>query len=145
MTCQVLARRLCHFSDTNFYLTVIFFRHPVEIVNRKKETKKIMAGVTQRFFRSPTPTILWRRLGGDSFGVKVRHTSFGQEIVVPNIELSDAGDYQCSASNSVSDYEVSQIFNVRVECESPRLLDVAPFTAVTLLSARKHNLLTKSF
>jgi len=51
---------------------------------------------------SPTPRVIWTRLArplDDRFSMPA--DQFGQELVIRDVRLEDAGHYQCSASNSV--------------------------------------------
>ena len=45
------------------------------------------------------------------------NSSFGQELVIPDVEFSDKGRYRCAATNSVSGSEVSRDFTLTVECK----------------------------
>ena len=49
-------------------------------------------------------------------GPKVEHKSFGQEIVIRDVDHSDKGKYECSAVNRVTE-PVSREFTVHVECK----------------------------
>ena len=42
--------------------------------------------------------------------------SFGQELVIPDVEFSDKGRYQCVATNSMSVPEIRRDFTLTVEC-----------------------------
>jgi len=46
------------------------------------------------------------------------NSSFGQELVIPDVEFSDKGKYQCLATNSLSGPEKRRDFSLTVECES---------------------------
>ena len=66
---------------------------------------------------SPTPRVIWTRLGrplDDRFSMPA--DEFGQELVIADVRLEDAGYYQCSASNSVGS-PVTHVITLSVECQ----------------------------
>ena len=65
---------------------------------------------------SPTPRVVWRRIDSP-MPSKNYNSSFGQELVIPDVEFSDKGRYRCAATNSVSGSEVSRDFTLTVECK----------------------------
>ena len=50
-------------------------------------------------------------------GPKVEHKSFGQEIVIRDVDHSDKGQYECFADNRAVSDPVSREFTVHVECK----------------------------
>ena len=58
----------------------------------------------------------WDRIDGnlpDRASIK----SFGQELHISNIHLSDAGQYECMGLNTESQQRATKAFDVHVECE----------------------------
>jgi len=45
------------------------------------------------------------------------NSSFGQELVIADVEFSDKGDYRCEASNSITGPAVTRDFSLTVECQ----------------------------
>jgi len=65
---------------------------------------------------SPTPDVNWDRIGGnlpDRAAIK----SFGQELHISNVQLSDAGQYECMGLNTESQHGATIAFDVLVECK----------------------------
>lgn len=69
------------------------------------------------FAGSPTPEVYWERFGA-SFPDRAAFKSFGQELRITDLEISDAGQYQCMGLNSQSTQRATKAFNVRIECKS---------------------------
>jgi len=46
------------------------------------------------------------------------NSSFGQELVIPDVDFSDKGRYRCVARNTLSGPEVRRDFSLIVECKS---------------------------
>ena len=66
---------------------------------------------------SPTPDVYWAR---DNFGTlasKIIQRSWGQEILIPDVNQSDAGIYECTGMNSESAAPVTQQIHVVVRCK----------------------------
>jgi len=66
---------------------------------------------------SPTPRVSWRRLDAP-MPRKNYNSSFGQELVIPDVDFSDKGKYECVASNSMSGPGSRREFTLIVECKS---------------------------
>ncbi|XP_076448295.1 neuroglian-like [Babylonia areolata] len=66
------------------------------------------------FSGNPTPEVHWERIGA-SLPDRARTQSFGQELVIENLQFDDAGTYRCWATNSVTPTRVERTINVRVE------------------------------
>lgn len=62
----------------------------------------------------PTPKVTWSRLDG-SISETAEQTSFGQEIIIRNVQFEDEGSYRCSATNSKDRSPVSKDFQLIVE------------------------------
>ena len=46
------------------------------------------------------PDLRWSRVGGD-MPSKAQMNNFNQELKIPDVELDDAGEYECTASNDI--------------------------------------------
>jgi len=67
---------------------------------------------------SPTPRVMWTRLARPlNERSSMPADQFGQELIIRDVRLEDAGHYQCSASNSV-DNPVTHVITLTVECQS---------------------------
>ncbi|XP_053377486.1 neuroglian-like isoform X2 [Mercenaria mercenaria] len=66
------------------------------------------------FAGSPTPEVYWERLDAPLPG-RAKIKSFGQELRIYDVELSDAGQYQCMGLNTQSSQRATKAFNVRIE------------------------------
>ena len=69
---------------------------------------------------SPTPDVHWERTDGRPLPDSAKIQSFGQELLIENIQFEDSGTYECWASNIVTT-RVPRTVHVRVECESVSL------------------------
>ena len=70
------------------------------------------------FFKlSPTPRVEWRRENGN-LPERSRVESFGQELVVENIQYQDAGGYECEGINDEAQVPIRRSFDLVVECRS---------------------------
>ncbi|XP_055958106.1 neuroglian-like isoform X2 [Patella vulgata] len=67
------------------------------------------------FSGNPTPDIHWTRTKGGAMPEGIQITSFGQELVFPKLLDSDAGEYECLATNSISPQAARNLFSLRVE------------------------------
>ncbi|CAH1783792.1 unnamed protein product [Owenia fusiformis] len=52
------------------------------------------------FTGMPTPNVEWDRLDGKVMPPRSRLESFGQELVLENVQIDDAGQYECSGENT---------------------------------------------
>ncbi|XP_050412731.2 neuroglian [Patella vulgata] len=67
------------------------------------------------FSGNPTPVVHWTRISGGPMPPGVRVTSFGQELIFPQLEFSDAGEYECVANNTLSPRMGQSYVSLRVE------------------------------
>ena len=67
---------------------------------------------------SPTPLVTWERVGG-LMPTKVQYPSKsgGLELVIPSVQLDDAGSYTCKATNSYNQALVTKSFVLEVQCK----------------------------
>ncbi|WAR25432.1 NRG-like protein [Mya arenaria] len=66
------------------------------------------------FSGNPTPDVYWERINGilpDRAAIK----SFGQELHITDVHLSDAGQYECMGLNTESQQRATKAFDVHVE------------------------------
>lgn len=76
-----------------------------------------MAKIVIIVLSSPTPRVTWStELTSDRLFMS--NTSYGQELVIRQVDFADAGHYQCSAYSDASPAPVTHNFTVIVECES---------------------------
>ena len=68
--------------------------------------------------RSPTPRVSWARTGA-RMSPRARTESFGQELIIDNIQFVDAGKYECEAINTETPTPSRQSFVIKVECQYP--------------------------
>lgn len=59
----------------------------------------------------------WTRLDGAMPSRADITSSFGQELVIHDVDFSDAGRYRCSASNQIGSEPQVKDFHLTVECE----------------------------
>lgn len=71
----------------------------------------------QFFHFSPTPTVYWTRDNFTSLPSKVIQRSWGQELLIPNADQSDAGTYECIGVNSETDLPVIRQVNLLLQCK----------------------------
>ncbi|XP_055958228.1 neuroglian-like [Patella vulgata] len=67
------------------------------------------------FSGNPTPDVHWTRTKGGAMPEGIKITSFGQELVFPRLLDSDAGEYECWATNTQSAQRAQSSFSIRVE------------------------------
>ncbi|ESP02510.1 hypothetical protein LOTGIDRAFT_138283 [Lottia gigantea] len=67
------------------------------------------------FSGNPTPDVHWTKTKGGSLPDTVKTRSFGQELVFSSLEFSDAGEYECWATNTQSTKRELRTFKVRIE------------------------------
>ncbi|KAK6177079.1 hypothetical protein SNE40_015257 [Patella caerulea] len=77
------------------------------------------------FSGNPTPVVHWKRISGGPMPPGVKMASFGQELIFPHLEYSDAGEYECVANNSISQTPVRSSVDLRVESR-PYWVDGGP-------------------
>ena len=65
---------------------------------------------------SPTPRVSWKRAGAD-MPPRKREESFGQELVIENIQFEDAGKYECMGINEETSTPIRRSFNLKVQCK----------------------------
>ncbi|KAH3827853.1 neuroglian-like isoform X2 [Dreissena polymorpha] len=66
------------------------------------------------FAGNPTPEVYWSKTKG-SFPDRMSLKSFGMEIEIIDLELSDAGQYECTGLNAESQQRATKAFDVRIE------------------------------
>ncbi|KAI0242499.1 Neuroglian [Lamellibrachia satsuma] len=66
------------------------------------------------FSGSPTPRVDWERLE-KPMSPRARIDSYGQELIIENVQFEDAGTYQCGGINTETSSAVRSSFNVEVE------------------------------
>ena len=77
-----------------------------------------MQGMTEKNFVycSPTPEVTWSRVGGQ-MSCRHRLESFGQQLIIDNVQLSDAGVYECIGINDMMATPVRSSLHLSVECK----------------------------
>ena len=77
--------------------------------------------MTLNISSSPTPKVHWTMVDGSDLAEKVEVTSFGQEIVIYDVDYPDEGRYRCHAQNlqgpDAGSTAVTQDLQLRVECK----------------------------
>ena len=68
---------------------------------------------------SPTPRVRWIRHDGD-LPPNHRIDSFGQELIIENVQYENAGKYECQGINDEAMTPIRRSFDLRVECEHPQ-------------------------
>ena len=68
------------------------------------------------FYFSPTPLVDWVRIGGD-MPDRAHIESYGQELVIDDIEYEDGGTYECQGINTETQVPVLRSFSIAIECE----------------------------
>ena len=68
------------------------------------------------YFFSPTPDVYWEKLN-DQLPDRAKLKSFGQELQISDLELSDAGTYECMGTNTETTQRATKAFTVRIECK----------------------------
>lgn len=71
----------------------------------------------------PTPRVAWRR-SDNRMPERVKPMSYGQELVISNVEFDDAGRYHCDGENPAGN-STKEIILI-VECERPFILPLVP-------------------
>jgi len=51
------------------------------------------------------------------FPDRMQLKSFGQEIHITDLEMSDGGQYECTGLNTESQQRATKAFDVRIECK----------------------------
>ena len=70
------------------------------------------------FVSSPTPDVHWVRTDGRPLPDRAKIQSFGQELMIGDLQFEDAGTYECWATNTNTQTRVQRTVTVRVECET---------------------------
>ena len=65
-------------------------------------------------FCSPTPRVSWDRLDGD-MPSRARQESFGQELVIEDVQLEDNGMYECQGISEQAQIPIRRSFDLSVE------------------------------
>ena len=65
---------------------------------------------------SPTPRVDWDRVDGE-MPSRSRRESFGQELVVENVQFEDAGKYECQGINDENQTPERRSFELKIECK----------------------------
>ena len=68
------------------------------------------------YVSSPTPDVYWEKLNGQ-LPDRAKFKSFGQELEIVNLEMSDAGQYECMGLNSETTQRATKAFTIRIECK----------------------------
>ena len=68
---------------------------------------------------SPTPRVDWEQSSG-AMSPRARTESYGQELVIDDVQFEDAGTYQCGGINTETTSAVRRSFNVEVQCKYQR-------------------------
>ncbi|KAH9489612.1 hypothetical protein Btru_037521 [Bulinus truncatus] len=81
------------------------------------------------FAGNPTPDVHWERTDNKTMSRRVNTKSFGQELMIKNLQFEDAGTYACWATNSVSEERLYRTFNIRINdkpyfLEAPKDIEV---------------------
>ena len=66
---------------------------------------------------SPTPKVDWRRINDVMPEGRWRQESYGQELVIENIQFEDAGNYECQGINDDASVPIRKSFILSVECK----------------------------
>ena len=66
---------------------------------------------------SPTPDVHWERTDGRPLPDRAKIQSFGQELLIENLQFEDAGTYECWATNAITGPRVSRTIHIRVDCK----------------------------
>ena len=67
---------------------------------------------------SPTPDVYWERTDGAPLPDRAKIKSFGQELMIENLDFDDAGTYECWATNTNTQTREQRTMSIRVECKS---------------------------
>lgn len=89
------------------------------------------------FSGNPTPTVYWARDNFTSLPSKAIQRSWGQELLIPNADQSDAGIYECIGVNSETDVPVIHRVNLLLQSKPdwthpPRDIEALPSETVTI-------------
>ena len=57
-----------------------------------------------------------------------REESFGQELVIEDIQFEDQGKYECVGINDGSDVPLRKSFDLSVECKNKKMKDTDKIT-----------------
>ncbi|KAL5013687.1 hypothetical protein ScPMuIL_007957 [Solemya velum] len=89
------------------------------------------------FAGNPTPNVFWRRNNG-SLPEHSEFASFSQELLIPDLRFSDAGEYECMGTNSETVMSFRRSVTLRVESrpywiEEPRDIETSIGAKATFL------------
>ncbi|CAH1783568.1 unnamed protein product [Owenia fusiformis] len=77
----------------------------VVLVKQEALLKCIFSGL-------PTPTVSWRRIG-EPMPSSAEFLDFGRELLIPEAEVEDAGEYECTGENSEGTVSLTVVLNVQ--------------------------------
>ncbi len=67
---------------------------------------------------SPTPRVDWIRVDAEMPQGRWRQESFGQELVIENIQFEDVGKYECQGINDDTSVPIRRSFDLAIEGDS---------------------------
>lgn len=88
----------------------ILWQSPTHQVALRGETWRVKC----IFSGSPTPRVDWRRDGAD-MPPRSRPESFGQELVIENVQFEDDGKYECEGINDEAMVPIRRSFDLSIE------------------------------
>ncbi|KAK7102380.1 neuroglian-like isoform X2 [Littorina saxatilis] len=75
------------------------------------------------FAGNPTPDVHWERTDGAPLPDRAKIQSFGQELMIQDLQFDDAGNYECWATNTNTQTRVQRTVTIRVESRPYWLLE----------------------
>jgi hypothetical protein len=90
------------------------------------------------YYGNPTPSIIWRKLGGQLPVGRHIKQNFNSELTITNVEQSDEGEYVCTGSNKLEKSDTTIRLDVqaapefRQKSDLPRNLNLTDGDSVTL-------------
>ncbi|KAK7102376.1 neuroglian-like isoform X2 [Littorina saxatilis] len=67
------------------------------------------------FAGNPTPDVHWVRTDGAPLSDRAQIRSFGQELLIENVDFGDVGTYECWGTNSITHTRVQRTISLRVQ------------------------------